>query len=133
MNNIELALNRKEKFLLKVFPRLVYISIAIDPIADKYFPLWLYMICVVTFFVTFGLECICWRKLCHKYDEKVLNRTIINIDIEYKYDLAISILGFAVCYFTHSGTWWIFLTILLLTLTLKFCKPIKHFVSNIMM
>lgn len=123
-----MKLNILDRFILKVFPRLIYLSIAIDPLTDRIFceaKLW-HIISFAAFIIMCVWEYLRGKTLKREYGEKEFDKTVYNYDTEYKYDVVISIIGFAVCYITHDGAWWLLLAILLFSTMLKFSPIIKH-------
>lgn len=124
METIKLKIT--DKFLLKAFPRLVFLSIALDPLKDKilgtYKPI-LNTIEIVALTVLMILEYKRKKKLCKIYGKTRFNNEIINTNTEYKYNVAISIFGFAVCWFCQSGAWWFLLAVLVVATIIRFWKP----------
>lgn len=115
-----------DKFILKAFPRLVYLSIVIEPLTDKLFmetKLW-----SVFALVAFGGMCI-WEfmrgeSLRKKYGSKKLNEYICYNNDEFKYDMLISILGLVVYFTMHDGPLWFILIAVCLSTAMRYREPI---------
>ena len=126
--DIQMKLNLFDRFILKGFPRLIYLSIALDPLTDRIFGearLW-YVVSFVAFIIMCVWEYLRGKKLKAQYGEKEFDKVVRNYDTEYKYDVVISLIGFAVCYVTHDGAWWLLLAILLFSTVLKFSAALKR-------
>lgn len=124
METIKLKIT--DKFLLKAFPRLVFLSIALDPLKDKILgadETILSTIEIIALTVLFILEYKRKRQLCKIYGKTRFNNEIFNTNTEYKYDVAICLFGFAVCWFCHSGAWWFLLAVLVVATIIRFWKP----------
>lgn len=125
-----MKINIFDKFILKAFPRLIYLSIALDPLTDelfKGFRLW-----NVAAFTVFIVMCI-WeytrgRSLSRKYGKESIDKYIYDNRTEYVYDVVISILGFVVCIVMHGGPWWFLALTLVMSTVLRFQDNIKRWV-----
>lgn len=128
-----MKLNIFDRFILKAFPRLVYLSIVLDPLTDRLFKgtrLW-----YVVSFVTFAGLCI-WEfvrgdALRKKYGNKMINEYVCYNETEFKYDMAISVLGLVICYFMHDGPLWFILITMCISGVLKFRDRIKRWLLHL--
>lgn len=126
-----MELSLKDRIIIKGF----LVFIALDTALDSIIYGWpeelefkFFIVCLIDFIIT-----IVWaikafkrsRKLCKENGIRILGNAICNSNKEYMIDVAIAVLGLAVCWYSHQGISYILLLYLAICTIARFIEPLK--------